>query len=139
MEYQTHRTVISDHELIVDNVVYRERKEMSKVSQEGLDSDDYVLSHSRLIGEDFYTINHVFKDKIMETENIDTNLDDEALENFKNQWQVNNVFNCILYDESRRMANKLYSIFYSIGILETKDWTKTRRRVRKIKGLIQVV
>ena len=86
MEYQTHRTVISDHELIVDNVVYRERKEMSKVSQEGLDSDDYVLSHSRRIGDDFYTINHVFKDKIMETENIETNLDEESLENFKNQW-----------------------------------------------------
>ena len=88
MEYQNHRTVISDHELIVDNEVYRERKEMSKVSREGLDSDDYVLSHTRRIGDNHYTINHVFKDGIMESEDIQTNLDEEGLENFKNQWQV---------------------------------------------------
>ena len=62
---------------------------MSKVSREGLDSDDYVLSHTRRIGDNHYTINHVFKDGIIESEDTETNLDEEGLENFKNQWQEN--------------------------------------------------
>ena len=87
MEYQLHRTVVSDHELMVDGKVFKEHKSMAKKTEEGNESEDYSLIHHRSIDDKYYIVSQNFKDGEMESENVDTNLDDNAIETFKEEWE----------------------------------------------------
>ena len=79
----------SEHELMVDGVIFGERKEMIKTS---IDSDDVktLLVHTKFIGdEDYLKVTQSLKNGELEDEKIDHNLenDEEAVENFKNEWE----------------------------------------------------
>ena len=77
----------SEHELMVDGVIFGERKEMIKTS---IDSDDVktLLVHTKFIGdEDYLKVTQSLKNGELEDEKIDSNLSDEDIENFKKQWE----------------------------------------------------
>ena len=55
----SHHSVLSDHQLEVDGVIYRELKTLNRVvSQDGPDAgkDEQVLVHTRSIGDKNYTV-----------------------------------------------------------------------------------
>ena len=55
----SHHSVLSDHQLEVDGVIYRELKTLNRVvSQDGPDAgkDEQVLVHTRSIGDKSYTV-----------------------------------------------------------------------------------
>ena len=84
----------SEHELMVDGVIFGERKEMIKTS---IDSDDVktLLVHTKFIGdEDYLKVTQSFKNGELEDEKIDSNLSDEDGENFKKQWEKVFVCDC---------------------------------------------
>ena len=77
----------SEHELMVDGVIFGERKEMIKTS---IDFDDVktLLVHTKFIGdEDYLKVTQSLKNGKLEEEKIDSNLSDEDIENFKKQWE----------------------------------------------------
>ena len=55
----SHHSVLSDHQLEVDGVIYRELKTLNRVvSQDGPDAgkDEQILVHTRSIGDKSYTV-----------------------------------------------------------------------------------
>ena len=82
-----HHSIVSEHELMVAGIVYREKKEMIKTSDDsdGVKTD---LVHIRYIGdEDYLKVTQSLKNGKLEDEKIDSNLSDEDIENFKKQWE----------------------------------------------------
>ncbi len=77
----------STHELMVNNVVYREYKGETSEIRDG--EEVVTLTHSRQIGDKKYEVIQVCKgDEILE-EKKDTDLTEEELQNFVNDWNEN--------------------------------------------------
>ena len=95
--------VLLDHQMIVDGVVMRERKDLTKTLNGETGAEEWYLSHTRVIGDKSYTakqsMTQVYqcpmakwsKWKVDEDkeELIETEMDDSELENFKNEWEEN--------------------------------------------------
>ena len=107
--------IVSEHSLMVAGIVFRERKEMIKTSN---DSDVKTeLVHIRKIGdEDYLKVTQTLKNGELEDIKIDSNLENEAIENFKNEWvnEWHPFFTSTDADEaqgSTGMANKIKNFF----------------------------
>ena len=91
MEYQCHHSILSDHELEVDGVIYHELKSLNRVViQDGPDAgkEEQVLVHTRSIGDKDYMvkkINSEETEKVVEENNM-TRLEVEA---FQEEWSKN--------------------------------------------------
>ena len=92
MEYQCHHSILSDHELEVDGVIYRELKSLDRVViQDGPDAgkEEQVLVHTRSIGDKNYTVSEGSEneetEKVVEENNM-TRLEVEA---FQEEWSKN--------------------------------------------------
>ena len=88
MEYQLHRTVVSDHELVSNGKIYREQKEMMKVIENSNDKSDEntTMIHTRRIENDFYTTVKLGD----ASPTVETSLKtEEECDNFKNDWTAN--------------------------------------------------
>jgi hypothetical protein len=95
--------VLLDHQMIVDGVVMRERKDLTKTLNGETGAEEWYLSHTRVIGDKSYTakqsMTQVYqcpmakwsKWKVDEDkeELIETEMDNSELENFKNEWEEN--------------------------------------------------
>ena len=90
-----HRSIISEHEQILDGIRFRERKEMVKfpnnpknpVSGQRADCIKELV-HSRYIGNEKYLqVTQTWKNGELEDTEITSNLEnDQAMEDFKKQW-----------------------------------------------------
>ena len=97
MENQSHHhNILSDHELEVDGVIYRELKSLNLVViQDGPDAgkEEQVLVHTRSIGDKNYTVKKINSEgseneeteKLVEENNM-TRLEVEA---FQEEWTKN--------------------------------------------------
>ena len=114
-----HHSIVSEHELMVGGVLFRERKEMTKTSN---DSDDVKteLVHIRKIGdEDYLKVTQTLKNGELVDIKIDSNLENEAIENFKNEWEnewhpfftSNSSIDADEAQGSTGMANKIKNFF----------------------------
>ena len=84
-----HHSIVSEHELMVGDVLFRERKEMIKNFNDAGDEVKTELFHVRYIGDESLKVTQTLKNGELEDEKIDHNLenDEEAVENFKNEWE----------------------------------------------------
>merc|ERR1711879_892282 len=93
MENQTetalanHKSVLLDHEMTVDGVKLRERKELQNMTDEETSEEKSILIHTRFIDGKKYEVQQVsVKDEIIE-EIIDPDLNDDEIKQFKEEWE----------------------------------------------------
>ena len=82
-----HRSILLDHQMIVDGVLMRERKDLIKILNDETGVEESHLTHTRVIGEKSYTSKQSITDGEKEEEMIETDMDHSELENFKNEWE----------------------------------------------------
>ena len=88
MANPTHRSVLLDHQMIVDEVLMREKKDLTKTINDETGVEESHLSHMRVIGDRSYTAKQSITDDGEEKEEmIETDMDECELENFKNEWE----------------------------------------------------
>ena len=87
MANPAHRSILLDHQMIVDGVLMRERKDLTKTLNDETGVEESHLIHTRVIGEKSYTAKQSITDGEEEEEMIETDMDDSELENFKNEWE----------------------------------------------------
>ena len=79
----THLQFCFEFEMIVDGVLFKERKDLT--FDEGVEESHLI--HTRVIGERSYIAKQSITDREEEEEIIETDMDDSQLENFKNEWE----------------------------------------------------
>ena len=87
VENQLHRSVLLDHEMVVDGVVLRERKELNNITDDEGNQEKSVLIHTRIIGDKKYEVQKVEVEGDIVEETIETNLPDEEIGKFKEEWE----------------------------------------------------
>ena len=87
MANPAHRSILLDHQMIVDGVKMQERKDLTKTLNDETGLEESHLIHTRVIGERSYTAKQSITDREEGEEMIETDLDDSDLENFKNEWE----------------------------------------------------
>ena len=87
MANPAHRSVLLDHQMIVDGVLMQERKDLTKTLNDETGVEENHLSHMRAIGDRSYTVKQSITDGEEQEEMIETKMDDVELENFKNEWE----------------------------------------------------
>ena len=87
MANPAHRSILLDHQMIVDGVLMRERKDLTKTLNDETGVEESHLTHTRVIGEKSYTSKQSISDGEKEEEIVETDMNDSELENFKNEWE----------------------------------------------------
>ena len=87
MANPAHRSILLDHQMIVDGVLMRERKDLTKTLNDETGVEESHLTHTRVIGEKSYTSKQSISDGEKEEEMVETDMNDSELENFKNEWE----------------------------------------------------
>ena len=92
MANPTHRSVLLDHQMIVDEVLMREKKDLTKTLNDETGVEESHLSHMRVIGDRSYTAKQSITDDGAgcgegKEEMIETDMNECELENFKNEWE----------------------------------------------------
>ena len=82
-----HRSIWLDHQMIVNGVLMRERKDLVKTLNDETGVEESHLTHTRVIGEKSYTSKQSISDGEKEEEMVETDMNDSELENFKNEWK----------------------------------------------------
>ena len=98
VENQSHHSVLSDHQLVVDGVIYRELKTFNRVViQDGPNAgkEEQVLVHTRSMGNKSYTIKKINNVKRVIQENKMNSLE---LHTFQEVWEQNKIFQEIFND-----------------------------------------
>ena len=83
LDHQAHRSTLLGHQMIVDGVLIRERKGLTKTLNDETGVEERNLILTRVIGERSYAAKIINGGE----ELIETDLDDSELENFKNEWE----------------------------------------------------
>ena len=81
------RSILLDYQMIVDGVLLRERKDLTKTLNDETGIGEIHLNHTRFIGEKTYTSKRSINDREKEEEVIETAMDHSELENFKKEWE----------------------------------------------------
>ena len=93
MANQAHRSVLLDHQMIVDGVLMREKKDLTKTLNDETGLEESHLIHMRVIGDRSYTAKQSITDDggagfgEGKEEMIETDMNESELENFKNEWK----------------------------------------------------
>ena len=92
MAIPAHRSVLLDHQMIVDGVLMREKKDLTKTLNDETGLEESHLSHMRVIGNRSYTAKQSITGDGAgcgeeKEELIETDMDESELENFKNEWE----------------------------------------------------
>ena len=86
MANPAYHSFLLEIEMIVDGVLFKERKDQTKtLNDEGV--EESLLIHTRVIGERSYTAKQFIFDGEEDEEIIETDMTDSELENFKNEWE----------------------------------------------------
>ena len=84
MENSTNRSV-SDNQMAVDGVLMQEKKDLTRTLNDETGLEESCLSHIRVIGERSYTSKSLITDEDGKEEMIETDMNNEGLEKFKNK------------------------------------------------------
>ena len=87
VENQLHRSVLLDHEMVVDGVILRERKELNNVTDDESNQVKSIPIHTRFIGDKKYEVQQVAADDDIVEEIVETDLSDEEIGKFKEEWE----------------------------------------------------
>ena len=80
-----HRSILVDHQMIVDGVPMRETEEWTINLNVETGDEEIHMTRTRVIGERSYTAKKILlTDSQLE---IETDMDDSELENFMNEWE----------------------------------------------------
>ena len=109
MANPAHRSILLDHQMIVDGVLMRERKDLTKTLNNETGVEESYLTHTRVIGEKSYTAKQSITDGEEEEEIIETDMDDSELENFKNEWEEK--WNPSIRDDEPGILTRFSKIF----------------------------
>jgi hypothetical protein len=96
MENQTHHHVIMDHEMVIDGVIFREKKDLIHIVTVGNDNDKsggepenkQELVHSRSIGDRVYTITQTTINGVLAGECLSTKMDESEAVAFGEDWEA---------------------------------------------------
>jgi len=86
MEEQINRSVLVDHEIIVDGELLRERKELTVIAEEG--KEKKVLHHVRSIGDREYVVKQITIEGKIVDETVDTSMNEEETVQFRTDWEA---------------------------------------------------
>ena len=79
------RSVLLDHKLEVDGIIFHEHKELeTTINEEG--NKESVLSHTRAIGDRVYKAQQRVIDGEVREETCETQMAPEEIEDFMNEW-----------------------------------------------------
>ena len=81
MANPTHHSILLQHEMIVDGVLFKNDLTIN-LNDEGVEESHLI--HTRVIGERSYVAKKSITDGY---DMIETDMDDSQLENFKNEWE----------------------------------------------------
>ena len=109
MANPAHRSILLDHQIIVDGVLMRERKDLTKTLNDETGVEESHLTHTRVIGEKSYTAKQSITDGEEEEEMIETDMDDSELENFKNEWEEK--WNPSIREDEPGILTRFFKIF----------------------------
>lgn len=86
---ENHRCVLTEHEIVVDGVLFREYKELNHLLDDSTSdgSQKQVLTHMRSIGERKYTVQQITIDGATQEDIVETNMDEDQIEAFKAEWE----------------------------------------------------
>jgi hypothetical protein len=90
MENQTHRNVLVEHELQIDGVIFREKKEVihTVADNDGEAENKQVLVHSRSIGDRVYKITKTTINGEVTGECLATEMDESEAQKFGEEWEA---------------------------------------------------
>ena len=77
-----YRSVLFDHEIKMNGLVFKERKDYAKFGK----SKKCVLTWSRYIEDKYYIVHQTMENEKLKSESVDTNLDREDIDYFKEKW-----------------------------------------------------
>ena len=104
------RSVLLDHKLEVDGVIFHEHKELeTTINKEG--NKESILSHTRAIGNRVYKAQQRVIDGEVREETCETQMAPEEIEDFKNEW-----------DEKWKPSILNLTIFYTINEEGEETW-----------------
>ena len=83
----THRSVLLDHQSIVDGVSVREKKDLTITINDETGVEEYYLTTTRFIGDKSFTTKQSITDDEEKEVSIETEMDDSELESFKDEWK----------------------------------------------------
>ena len=109
MANPAHRSILLDHQMIVDGVKMQERKDLTKTLNDETGVEESHLIHTRVIGERSYTAKQSITDGEKEEEMIETDMDDSELENFKNEWEEK--WNPSIREDEPGILTKFFNVF----------------------------
>ena len=112
MANPAHRSILLDHQMIVDGVLIRERKDLTKTLNDETGVEESHLTHTTVIGKRSYTAKQSITDGKEQEKIIETDMDDFQLENFKNEWEEK--WNPSIRDEPW-ILTRFYTIFNSFA------------------------
>ena len=112
MANPAHHSIFLDHQMIVDGVLMRERKDLTKTLNDETGVEESHLTHTRVIGKRSYTAKQSITDGKEQEKIIETDMDDFQLENFKNEWEEK--WNPSIRDEPG-ILTRFYTIFNSFA------------------------
>ena len=117
MATPTHRSILLEHEMIVDGVLFKERKDLTKtLNDEGVEAGHLI--HTRVIGERSYVYSYTAKQSITdrkeEEEIIETDMDDSQLENFKNEWEEK--WNPSIREDEPWILTRFFGQLFTLGL-----------------------
>ena len=82
-----HRSVLLDHQMTVDGVSMQEKIDWTWTSNYETGLEKTHGSRMRVIGERSYTLKHSINDEDEKEEMIETDMNNDELEKFKNEWE----------------------------------------------------
>ena len=87
MANPANHSILLDHQIIVDAVLMQEKKDLTRTLNDETGLEESCLSHMRVIGERSYTSKCLITDEDEKEEMIETDMNNEELEKFKNEWE----------------------------------------------------
>ena len=107
MANPAHRSILLDHQMIVDGVLIRERKYLTKILNDETGVEESHLIHTRRIGEKIYTSKQSIIDG--EKEMIETDLNNFELVNFMIEWEEK--WNPSIREDEHGIHTRFFKIF----------------------------
>ena len=85
MDTQTQKAVVMEHEMVVNDILLKERKELTTLtSGDGIEKS--VLVHTRTIGDRVYEVRKVMQEGVTLETTVNTSLTNDEAMQFETDW-----------------------------------------------------
>jgi hypothetical protein len=80
-------TMTCDHQMAVDGVILHEEQSQKTLENEDQDQSKKVeIFHKKSIGDSYYAVKVIITDGVPGEKEIDTNMDEDELQEFQEKW-----------------------------------------------------